>query len=118
MPVELLITPVSITAVLNGEIDHHCAASIRDEIDRSLQIQAPPLLRLDFGDVSFIDSSAVGLVMGRYRLMRELGGRMQVVNLSPRFYKVMQMAGLEKLATLTLRKEQGKEIRKEREEAI
>ena len=60
----------------------------------------PKVLKLDYGDVTFMDSSGVGLVMGRVRTMSPFGGRIIVSNLSPQTYKVMQLAGLEKLAVL------------------
>jgi len=102
--IEILVTPLSVTGMLSGEIDHHRAAEIRRELDAVIQRHAPALLRLDFEQVSFIDSSAVGLVLGRFRLMQEMGGRLQVVNLSERYYKVMQLAGVERLRAVSLRK--------------
>ena len=104
MAIEILVTPLSVTGMLCGEIDHHSAAEIRRELDAVIQQHAPTLLRLDFEQVSFIDSSAVGLVLGRFRLMQELGGRLQVVNLNERYYKVMQLAGVERLRAVSLRK--------------
>ncbi|MDR0884246.1 MAG: STAS domain-containing protein [Oscillospiraceae bacterium] len=100
---EIIITPISVTAMLRGEIDHHSAAAMRAAIDDALRSQRPSLLRLDFSGVTFIDSSAIGLVMGRYRLTKEHGGRVQVCNLNERFYRMMRMAGLEKLAQLSLK---------------
>ncbi len=105
MPVEIIVTPINLTAVLSGEVDHHSAAEIRKAIDAAVLNNTPALLRLDFEQVSFIDSSAVGLVMGRFRLMQELGGRVQVINLTERFYRVMQLAGVEKLGSISLRRE-------------
>lgn len=106
MSVSILNTPLCVTAVLSGEIDHHSAAAIRQKIDATIQQQAPSVLRLDFDEVSFMDSSAIGLVMGRYRIMQEFQGRIQVVNLSRRQYQVMQLAGLDKLAGLSCKKEE------------
>jgi stage II sporulation protein AA (anti-sigma F factor antagonist) len=103
MPPDIITTPISVTAILRGEIDHHSAAGIRRAIDSALRKSKPPILRLDFANVSFIDSSAIGLVMGRYRLVREYGGRVQVVNLSERYHRLMRLAGLERLAQLTLK---------------
>ena len=62
------------TAYLEGEIDHHSARPIREQIDDEAQQSKPQMLLLDFGRVSFMDSSGIGLVMGRFRLMSELGG--------------------------------------------
>ena len=105
MPPEIIVTPISVTALLRGEIDHHNAAPMRKEIDLALSKYKPSLLRLDFAQVTFIDSSAIGLVMGRYRLARELNARVQVVNLNERFYRLMRLAGLEKLAQLSLKEQ-------------
>ena len=58
------------------------------------------LLILDFRDVTFMDSSGIGLVMGRYRQMQFQGGQVQVVNTSPQRYKVMRIAGLDRLAVI------------------
>ncbi len=70
MGVEIISNPLSVSALLSGEIDHHTAAAMRADIDAAAAAQQPKILRLDFADVTFMDSSAVGLVMGRYRLCR------------------------------------------------
>ena len=102
-----------IRVVLDGEIDHHSASLIRISIDDAIIHKRPQTLILDFSKVSFMDSSGIGvtfmdssgigLVMGRYKLMRSVGGRIRVENLSPAAYKVMKLAGLEKLGELKLR---------------
>ena len=58
-----------LTAYIQGEIDHDSAAEIRAHIDAAAQSRKPKVLCLDFSGVSFMDSSGVGLVMGRYRQM-------------------------------------------------
>ena len=55
---------------------------------------------LDFAGVTFMDSSGVGLVMGRYRLAASKGKKIRVDNLSERDYKIMKMSGIEKLAEI------------------
>ena len=52
---------------LIGEIDHHCAGELREEIDRVAERVRPKTMILDFSDVGFMDSSGIGLVMGRVR---------------------------------------------------
>ncbi len=89
----------TVTAYLEGEIDHHAAAEMREAIDAELNGGAR-LLILDFRDVTFMDSSGIGLVMGRYRQIRRNEGELQVVNTSPQIYKVMRVAGLDRLAVL------------------
>ena len=59
---------------LCGEIDHHNAASLRREIDESMTAFHAKNLILDYSDVSFMDSSGIGLAMGRYNKVKELSG--------------------------------------------
>jgi len=89
-----------VTAYLGGELDHHTAKEIRESIDTEIQQNMPKLLILDFRDVTFMDSSGIGLVMGRYRQMSFSNGEMQVINTSPQIYKVMRIAGLDRLALI------------------
>lgn len=55
-----------VIAYLIGEIDHHTAGEVREKIDDTLMLVKPKTLILDFKNVSFMDSSGIGLVMGRY----------------------------------------------------
>lgn len=85
-------------AQLFGELDHHSVQPIREEIDQTaLQNQISELI-LNFGGVTFMDSSGIGLVMGRYKLMQELGGNLRLSELSSSIRRVMQAAGMDKLA--------------------
>ena len=88
-------------AFLKGEIDHHTAPEMREAIDDALSSsESCEILVLDFYDVSFMDSSGVGLVMGRYRYATTLGKKVRVDNLDDRNYKIMQMSGIEKIAEI------------------
>ena len=90
-----------IYAYLKGEIDHHTAPEMRNAIDDALIMNEKfDLLVLDFSGVTFMDSSGVGLVMGRYRLANSKGKKMRVDNLSERDYRIMKMSGIEKLADI------------------
>ena len=89
-----------LTVMLDGEIDHHRAKEIREKIDDAIEFNMPSLLILDFGGVTFMDSSGIGLVMGRYRLLQKKGAKLNLTNLPPNIYKVMKLAGIEKLAKL------------------
>lgn len=97
MPVKITVTHETLTAYLSGEIDHHSAKGMREEIDEAMTRANPKDACLDFKDVAFMDSSGIGLVMGRYSLMRELGGELHVANMSPQINKVMKLSGLDRL---------------------
>ena len=101
MPVELSYEKCRLKAALSGEIDHHHAAFLRERIDQALAKYQPPTLVLDFDAVTFMDSSAVGLVMGRFKLLSAYGGGLEVLNLSPMAYHMMLLSGLQTLAKLS-----------------
>ncbi len=100
MSVKISAEKNKIVAFLSGEIDHHGALMLRREIDLAVREYNPIELILDFSEVSFMDSSGIGLVMGRYKLMSEIGGKIFVHNPPPHIKKVMKLSGIEKLATI------------------
>lgn len=79
---------------LEGELDHNTAAGMRAEIDNQLRDRRITELVLDLGGVSFLDSSAVGLVLGRYKLMASRGGRVRISRPGPRADKLMALSGV------------------------
>ncbi len=100
MSVKITVNGEVVTAYLDGEIDHHSAGIMRNEIDVAVEKNTPSMLVLDFRDVSFMDSSGIGLVMGRYKLLKPYGAELHVTNTSPQIGKVMKLAGLDRLAKL------------------
>lgn len=97
MPVRVEHGEKTITIKLSGEIDHHTSKNLREEIDRCAKTYSPSLMTMDFKGVEFMDSSGIGLVLGRYRLMQELEGSLRLVNMPTHLRKVMRVAGIENL---------------------
>ena len=89
-----------IVAYLIGEIDHHTASLIREKIDNTISFKKPSHLILDFKNVTFMDSSGIGLVMGRYRLMQNFHGTVEIRNVTPQTKKLMELAGLGSIAII------------------
>ncbi len=101
MPVIIKSKGDTLFALIKGEIDHHTAPNIRESIDDAiLMYENTKRLVIDFSEVAFMDSSGVGLVMGRYRLLAEKNKSLLIDNLSERDYKIMKMSGIEKLAEI------------------
>lgn len=98
MSVRLVLKNGTLTALLSGEIDHHTAQELRETIDETAGSCKPRRLILDFGQVQFMDSSGIGLIMGRYKLMQLLGGKLSVTNMPPKIERVVSLAGLDRLA--------------------
>ncbi len=97
MVIRMDVAPSGLTVWLSGELDHHSARSLREQVDAAVARTDTALLRLDFSGVTFMDSSGIGLIMGRYRLMHSRGGKLLVVGASERLLRVMKLAGLERL---------------------
>ncbi len=100
MGVRLTLREGTLTALLSGEIDHHCAKGIREEVDKAAGQTKPRRLVLDFSRVQFMDSSGVGLIMGRYKLMQSIGGIVILANLPEKIEKIVALAGLDRLARI------------------
>lgn len=92
-----------VTAYLSGEIDHHTAKEMRETIDEAVELNMPTLLALDFSDVSFMDSSGIGLVMGRYRNLLKTGAELSIMGTPPNIAKMLKLGGIEKLAKIESR---------------
>lgn len=90
----------AVTARLSGEIDHHIAPRLRAEIDSKCESCRPARLILDFGGVGFMDSSGIGLVMGRYRMISLLGGKLEVINVPETLRKIFVLSGLGDLGVM------------------
>ena len=100
MSVEIRTNGETVTAYLSGELDHHSAKEMREAIDNAVELNMPSRLVLNFKNVSFRDSSGIGLVMGRYRILSRTGAELNITGTSPQIYKVMKLAGIERLAKL------------------
>lgn len=97
MKTELIKDGSTVTAMLSGDIDHHSARGMREDIDRYIELSRPSMLILNFSKVSFMDSSGIGLIMGRYKLMRELGGNICVRHNGGAIGRMLSMASLSRI---------------------
>ena len=97
MPVHILRNSSVVTAKIEGDIDHHTAAEIRQVVDENINLLKPKVLNLDFGGVQFMDSSGIGLIMGRFKLMKTANGELKVVNVPKRLERMIKISGLTRL---------------------
>jgi len=80
-----------------GEIDHHSALSLREGIDGQITEHRPEKLAIDLSKVEFMDSSGLGLILGRYATVKKFGGEMVVLNPSKGVMKILKLAGAERI---------------------
>lgn len=91
-----------VIAYLIGEIDHHTASGVREIIDDAIITKKPTHLIIDFKNVTFMDSSGIGLVMGRYRLIQSVSqtATLEIKNVTIQTKKIMELAGLGRIAII------------------
>ena len=82
---------------VRGELDHHWSAVLRQNIDRSLEEHGAKNLLLNLEGLSFMDSSGIGVLLGRYRRLAAQGGRMALCRVSPAVFKVLEISGIPKI---------------------
>ena len=97
---EIKQDPRRLTVFLSGDLDHHNTKALREEIDFAVRDQLPPVVVLDFSGVTFMDSSGIGLIMGRSRVTEEYGGKLEIHNPPPHIRKVLRISGADKLAVI------------------
>ncbi len=90
----------TMNVALLGEIDHHTAKSVRDEIDGELTRLVPKRLEFDLGKVDLMDSSGLGLILGRMRKAEDIGCRMVITDASPRVFRILDLAGVGRIITI------------------
>lgn len=80
--------------VPDGEMDHHSAQKVREETDRAIDAFFIKNLIFDFKLVTFMDSSGIGVLMGRYNKIKDLNGKVGIINCSGHIDKILEMSGL------------------------
>ncbi len=96
---EMKCEDLVLTVSLSGELDHHMASGLRDEIDEEFFDKKPKKLTLDLSGVDFMDSSGLGLIMGRYARAKAARCEFNVKGLNKRGEKILKMSGMDKLIT-------------------
>lgn len=86
-----------LTIFLPEDVDHHNAEEIRREADRLIDKEHIRYVIFDFADTGFMDSSGIGVIMGRYRKVYMMGGEVWAVHTSERMKKILSMSGVMKI---------------------
>ena len=79
---------------LGGELDHSAASRVRTELDRMIVDSHIRRLIFDLKELRFMDSSGIGLILGRYNLLSRRGGSVAISGSNPRIERIFEMAGL------------------------
>lgn len=82
---------------LKGELDHHTSEDLRKKIDQQYYKKNLLNIVLDLRGLSFMDSSGIGLIMGRYKNCMDRKGKVYVISTNPYIDRILKMSGLLKI---------------------
>lgn len=86
---------------ITEEIDHHTTEKIRRKADYEIERYMPRKTIFDFNQVTFMDSAGIGMIIGRYKMIKMLGGSIEMINVKPTIKKVFDMCGIPKLIKIS-----------------
>lgn len=89
-----------LTIQVPKELDHHCATQLRAEADLLIESYRVNRLVFDFAGTEFMDSSGIGVLIGRCKNMHFNGGRVEAQNLNDRVQKIFVVSGLHKMIAI------------------
>ena len=85
---------------ITDEIDDHSVQMIRRKADYEIERYIPRKVIFDFDKVSFMDSAGIGLILGRYKNISILGGKLEIINAKEPVNKILKMSGISKLVEI------------------
>ena len=82
---------------ITEDIDHHVSEKIRRKIDEQITRYMPRKTVFDFSRVTFMDSAGIGMIIGRYKMMKLIGGSLEIVNVGTQTKRILEMSGIGKI---------------------
>lgn len=82
---------------IEGELDMKNANDLKNQIDTEIDKKGIRIVILHMEDLKFIDSSGLGVILGRYKKLLPLSGKLKIANVPPHLYKIMELSGLPKI---------------------
>lgn len=82
---------------LDGDLDHHVSEEIRNDLDEAIEQKRIKNLIFDLSNLRFMDSSGIGVIMGRYKNISKLGGKVAIIKVSEKVDKIFTLSGLYKI---------------------
>lgn len=86
-----------LTFKITEEIDHHWSEKIRRQVDDEIERYIPKKVIFDFDKVTFMDSAGIGMLIGRYKAVKMLGGNLEMINVKSNIKKILEMSGIPKI---------------------
>lgn len=100
MNIEFIESEQELTIKLKGDLDHHSADETRGIIDEKIKNEKYNKIVIDLKKLDFIDSSGIGFVIGRYKVIRTRNGVIEIINASNKVRKILDMSGIGKIINI------------------
>ena len=97
MKVEHYMEEKILKIIMTEEIDHHTSLTIRTRLDYEISRFRPKKVIIDLENVKFMDSAGIGLIIGRYKVIKECGGQLEIENVNLKLMRIFEMSGLNKI---------------------
>lgn len=101
MEIKLIGDKKAILVSVKKDLDHHSAAEIRKSADAKIKSTNAVNVIFDFTDVDLMDSSGIGVIMGRYKMTKILGGKVVIFGANKEVMRIIEMSGIDKLVSIT-----------------
>lgn len=82
---------------IDGDIDHHVSSQIKEKVEREFEFSNAENIIFDFSNVNFMDSSGIGMIIGRYKMLQKTGGKVYIANVKPQLESIIEISGLRKI---------------------
>lgn len=97
MNIKLIGDKKTLLVRVDCDLDHHVASQIRKNVDGKIKTSNAVNVIFDFSNVDFMDSSGIGVIMGRYKMTKILGGKVVIIGVNKQIQRIIEMAGIDKL---------------------
>ena len=100
MEMNLISDKRTIVAKIDTDLDHHSAVQIRRAVDSKIKSSNAVNVIFDFSHVDFMDSSGIGMLMGRYKITNILGGKVIIYGMKKQVRRIVDMSGIDKIIAI------------------
>lgn len=100
LQVDMETTQGTLIVRLKGELDHHTAEMLKVQMERAIDQDNINHMILSMKDLAFMDSSGLGVILGRYKQITGRGGKMVVCDVNKSIYRLFEMSGLFKILSI------------------
>lgn len=100
MQINFKVEEENLLVNFSGELDHHTAKYVREKIDEAYESKNVKHIVIDLNELNFMDSSGIGLLMGRYKIVSKNNGSLSLTNVSSRVEKILKMSGVLKIVNI------------------